>query len=244
MVMLNPLAVQRAPRVGRVSRRPVHSWNVRARPYTMQPIVIAPVIPGETLKNAVLQARVVTDPVKNRLIGWWHEYYFYYVPFRALTAISDELTAMVVNPEWNSDAIDSNTAVPAHYFAGRNSVDYLAHCMDAIVAYDFRRPEETVPRKADGLHLVDINRKNIFQSLLSAQQVADYDVVVADGPDAGTDLNASEVDLAMEQYELLRANGLIEMTYEDYLKTYGIKGKAVERPEEQFHPELLRYVRG
>lgn len=241
-MMLNPLAVQRAPKLGRVSRRPVHQWNVRAKPWTMQPVMIAPVIPGETFKNAVLQARVVTDPIKNRLIGWWHEYYFYYVPFRALP-IADELTQMVVDPEWTSANVDSSTANSKHYFAGRNSIDYLGHCMDAIVAYDFRHPEETVERKADGLHLIDINRKTLFHSVIADSQVQEWDVPVVDGDDANTTLDASEVDIAMEQYEMLRAAGLTEMTYEDYLKTYGIKGKAVERPEEQFTPELIRYVR-
>lgn len=242
MVMLNPLVAQRAPKVGRVMRRPTHQWNVRARPWTMQPCMIAPVIPGESLKNAVLQARVVTDPIKNRLIGWWHEYYFYYVPFRALTGIADELTAMVVNPEWTPDAITSDVAVPNHYFAGRNSIDYLAHCMDVIVAYDFRAPEETALRKADGLHLIDINRKSLFHSVIADSKVAEWDVEVAD-LDGDGKLEASEVDVAMEQYELLRANGLIEMTYEDYLKTYGIRGKAVQKPEDQFTPELIRYIR-
>lgn len=242
MVMLNPLVAQRAPKVGRVMRRPVHRWNVRHRPWTMQPVSIAPVIPGETIKSGVLQARVVTDPVKNRLIGWWHEYYTYYVPFRAM-AIAAELTEMVVNPEWTSANIDSAIAVPNHYFYGRNGIDFVAQCMDAIAAYDFRQPEETALRQADGLHLTDINVKNLWHSIVPDSAVTAWDVPVVDGSDANATLDASEVDIAMEQYELLRANGLIEMTYEDYLKTYGIRGRAVERPEENFHPELLRYNR-
>lgn len=241
MVMINPLAVQRAPKVGRVSRRPVHRWNIRHQPWQIQPCLIAPVIPGETLKNAVLQARVVTDPVKNRLIGWWHEYYLYYVPFRAM-AIADDLTEMVVNPEWTPDAIDSNTPVANHYFYGRNSIDFVKHCLDAVVAYDFRKPNETRTFEIGGLPIATINNENWSNSIINATAVQDWDVPVVDGPDAGTTLDASEVDIAMEQYELLRSNGLIEMTYEDYLKTYGIKGRAVEKVEE-FHPELIRYVR-
>lgn len=241
MVLVNPLAVQRAPKLGRVMRKPVHRWNIRSQPWQIQPCFIAPVIPGETLKNAVLQARVVSDPVKNRLIGWWQEYYIYYVPFRAL-GIADELTQMVVDPEWTPAAIDSNTAVPKHYFYGRNSIDFVKHCLDAIVAYDFRKPDETGTFEIDGLPIATINNENWTNSLINANEVQDWDVVVADGPDAGSDLNASEVEIAMQQYELLRANGLIEMTYEDYLKTYGIKGRAVQKTEE-FTPELLRYVR-
>lgn len=240
MVMLNPLAVQRAPKVGRVMRRPVHKWNVRHQPWQIQPICIAPVIPGETLKNAVFQARVVTDPVKNRLIGWWHEYYWYYVPFRAL-AIADELTKMVVNPDWTPDAIDSNTAVNNHYFYGRNSIDFVKHCLDAVVAYDFRKPDYTGTHEIDGLPITTINNENWTNSLINDSAVQDWDVAVED-LDGDEVLEASEVDVALEQYELLRANGLIEMTYEDYLKTYGIKGRAVQKTEE-WTPELIRYTR-
>lgn len=241
MAIHNPLAIQRAPRVGRVMRKPTHRWNVRAQPWQIQPVFVAPVIPGETLKNAVLQARVVSDPVKNRLIGWWHEYYIYYVPFRAL-GIADELTEMVVDPEWTPDGISSNVAVPQHYFAGRDSIDYVKHCLDAIVAYDFRKPGFEGSHTINGLPSASINNESWTNSLINDNAVLDWDVPVVDGPDANSTLDASEVELAMQQYELLRANALIDMTYEDYLKTYGIKGRAVEKVEE-FHPELLRYIR-
>lgn len=241
MVLYNPLAVQALPKVGRMMRRPQHSWNLRHQPWQIQPCMIAPVIPGETLKNAVLQARVVTDPVKNRLIGWWHEYYFYYVPFRAMAA-ADELTQMVVDPEWTPAAIDSNTAVPKHYFYGRNSIDWVEQCLDAIVAYDFRKPDETGTYEIDGLPIATINNENWTNSLINANAVTDWDVPVVDGSDANSTLDASEVEIAMQQYQMLRDAGLVEMDYEDYLKTYGIKGRAVEKVEE-FHPELLRYVR-
>jgi len=241
MVLINPLAAQRAPKVGRAMRRPVHRWNLRAQPWQIQPCMIAPVIPGESLKNAVLQARVVSDPVKNRLIGWWHEYYFYYVPFRAMS-IADELTQMVVDPEWTTDAISSDVAVPNHYFYGRHSINFVKECLDAIVKYDFRKPDYTGVHEIGGLPIATINNESWTNSLINEQAVQDWDVAVTDGPDANSSLDASEVEVAMQQYELLRSNGLIEMTYEDYLKTYGIRGRVVQKTEE-FTPELLRYVR-
>lgn len=241
MAIINPLAVQRAPRTGRVTRSPNHTWNLRHKPWQLQPFLIAPVIPGETLKNAVMQARVVTDPVKNRLLGWWHEYYIYYVPFRAM-AIAEELEQMVINPEWTSAAIRSNTANAARYFYGRNSIDYVKHCLDAVVAHDFRKPEYEGTHEIDGLPLASINNENWTNSLLNDTAVQDWDVPVVDGPDANTTLDASEVDAALRQYYMLRDNGMIEMSYEDYLKTYGIKGRAVQETEE-WTPELLRYIR-
>ena len=71
-----------ANRVGRVQRHPKHTFHLFTRPYQIQPFLIAPVLAGETMKNLLLQARVVTDPVQNRLIGWWQEYYFFYVKAR------------------------------------------------------------------------------------------------------------------------------------------------------------------
>lgn len=244
MVMLTPLNIQRAPKVGRRNRKPVHTWNVRAQPWQMQPVMLAPVIPGETLKNAVLQARAVTDPVKNRLIGWWHEYYFYYVPFRAM-AIRDQLEQMVVDPEFDAQTagITSNTAVAQHYFYGRHGINWVEQCLDAVVNYDFRKPDYDTVHEIDGLPVVSINRNSWADSLLTDSLVQDWDVAVVDGPDADTTLDASEVDIAMQQYELLKMNGLIEMSYEDYLKTYGVRGKAVEEKREEWTPELLRYVR-
>lgn len=229
--------------MGRVMRGPSHTWNVRAKPWQLQPVAIAPVLPGETMKNAVLQARVVTDPVKNRLMGWWHEYYVYYVPFRAMDGIQAELEKMVTEPDWDAvtAGITSNTANPQHGFGGRNSINWMEHCLKAIVEHDFRNEGEAWDLfMLDGLPMASINRTSWADSLTSDAVMAEYDVEV-DADEDGV-ITASEVQVAMQQYELLKTNGLIQMEYEDFLKTYGIRGKAVQKAEEVL-PELLRYVR-
>lgn len=240
--IINPLAIERAPQSGRVSRSPTHRWNVRAQPWQIQPVVLAPVIPGETFKSGVLQARVVSDPVKNRLIGWWHEYYVFYVPFRAMAA-AEELTKMVIDPSWDAvtAGITSNTANAQRYFGGRNSIDWTQQCLNAVVRDFFRDENETNTWTGNGLPLASINSQSWTDSMLADNRMVAYDVNV-DGPDANTTIQASEVQIAMQQYELLKANGLIEMDYEDYLRTYGIKGNAV-RKDPEFHAELLRYTR-
>jgi len=57
------------PRVGRKLRAPQHHWSLRHVPFALQPFCIAPVLPGETMKNALLQARAVTMPIKSPLVG-------------------------------------------------------------------------------------------------------------------------------------------------------------------------------
>ena len=52
---------------GRRPRRPSHPFQVRHEPFQIQPFFIAPVLPGETMKNLLLQSRAVTLPLKNPL---------------------------------------------------------------------------------------------------------------------------------------------------------------------------------
>ena len=68
-----------AAKMGRKLRRPEHPFILRHKPWQIQPFLIAPVIPGETMSNLLMQARVVTDPINNPLIGWHIEYYYFYV---------------------------------------------------------------------------------------------------------------------------------------------------------------------
>ena len=51
-----------SPRVNRKTRSPQHTWAVKQRPFVITPFMIAPVLPGETFKAGVMQARVVSDP--------------------------------------------------------------------------------------------------------------------------------------------------------------------------------------
>ena len=68
--MVGNIVVNELPQTGRVMRRPVHTFQLRQRPFAITPFMIAPVLPGETMKNLLLQSRAVTDPIKNPLVGW------------------------------------------------------------------------------------------------------------------------------------------------------------------------------
>ena len=86
--MNNVLAMAPARRTGRVTRGPRHSFNLRHRPFQIQPFLLAPVLPGETMKSLLLQSRAVTSPISNPLVGWWLEYYVFYVKHRDLDRAS------------------------------------------------------------------------------------------------------------------------------------------------------------
>ena len=57
----------------RIARNPSFPFQLRTRPFQVQPFMAAPVLPGETLKSLVTMSRVVTKPLANPLIGWWCE---------------------------------------------------------------------------------------------------------------------------------------------------------------------------
>ena len=61
--------VQDINQVRRKARRPVHKHLVEYRPFQLQPFFIAPVLPGETLKELNAQCRVISDPLKGGADG-------------------------------------------------------------------------------------------------------------------------------------------------------------------------------
>ena len=107
-IVLSPEAQQK-----RKLRTPRHQWYLKSRPWQVQPFMIAPVLPGETLKNLTLQARVVSDPISNPIIGWWCEHYIFYVKLRDLYA-RDLMSSMVLKPETDLSSLDA--ATDANYY--------------------------------------------------------------------------------------------------------------------------------
>lgn len=242
-----------APKSGRRMRRPVHQFHVRSRPFQIQPFCIAPVLAGETMKNLLLQSRVVVDPIKNPLIGWWQEYYFFYCKLTDIDFFNDQTTdvpgggvgnyvkMLLADPSFDPTATDNATPVVAQYDAA-GSQTYIASMLDLITAHYFRDEKDVnQPHLLDGLPLAMINNSGILNS---AMLDADYLMATAD-VDVDIDLDsdgtttASEVDEAMRRYEWARQHGITDATYDDYLASFGINTAAPD----PHAPELVRYVR-
>lgn len=231
MVTLNPLSA-----VGRRTRSPEHTFQVRQKPWVIQPIMIAPVLPGETFKNLLLQARVVSEPVRNPLVGWWVEYYFFYVKLRDLAA-RDTYETLMLDGEATTSSLNVAAKV-ATYHNDANSPDYVQQCLDCIVEWYFRSEGEGA-HNLDSMPLAAINRDDWSDSVINdADFVSPIDVDV-DGSDANTTVQASEVDKALRTWNILRAQQLTEMSFEDYLSTFGV---SVQK-EELHKPEVIRYMR-
>lgn len=235
-----------APRFGRNMRRPAHSFQLMTRPFIIQPFMIAPVLPGETMKNFSFQSRVVTKPLTNPLIGWWTEYMWFYVKHRDL-ADREEFTQMMLQPDWSDDAVDDVGNDAKSYFAGAN-INWVAKCLirvcngdgsDAGHVHYFREAGEAWNTATiDGFPIAQITGRTLLDSAVpDAALDIEQDVDV----DANNDGNVTvgEINDAMRQYQLMVEGGLVDMSYEDFLGTYGVRTK----PEEAHIPELLRFVR-
>lgn len=233
----------------RSMRRPTHTFQLKTPPFLIQPFMIAPVLPGETLKNLTMQTRVVTDPIVNPLVGWWKEYYFFYVKHRDLYE-RDDLVEMVLDPAWVVTPVTTaqgGTAadVGINYAGGTGMINWTKLCLRRVIDEYFRDEGETY---AD--HTIafagDIGTKSIAQIqgnswLDSVEPAADITAqdVDLDAVSAGAGLLASDVELGMRKWEMLKANNLTQMSYEDFLMSYGVRP-----PTAELHrPELIRYLR-
>lgn len=229
---------------GRVMRNPRHNFRLRTMPWVIQPFMIAPVLAGETMKNALLQARAVTDPIKDKLGGWWNEYYLFYVKHRDL-AQRDALVAMHVEGA-SLSALNSAAAVGTYHFG--TAPNFTQMCLESVTEWYFRDDGEawnvagsTISQGGVTMPLAKASERLWWDSLKLEAQVPS---IVSDTPGHIADLpsHMAAFQSAYDQWTYMRENALTAATFEDYLKTFGIKAdRAVS--ETEFKPELVRYIR-
>ena len=221
------------PGTGRKLRKPIHTFNLKTRPFQIQPFLLAPVLPGETLKSGLLQSRTVVDPIKNPLIGWWNEYYIFYVPHRAMPA-ADTLVDLMLMPAQDLSGLHTAALAETYHYAA--SFDWASQCLTAVVNEFFRDEGEVSADHVIGnLPSAKVNLQHWMDSVKDEDNVPGY------APDnAAVTPTPSTLDDYMIQFEHMRAMGMVNMTYEDWLKTFGVN---VPRPDKAHLPELLRYVR-
>lgn len=235
--------IESVPKVGRVARNPQHSFSLRVLPWQIQPMMIAPVLPGETMKNLLLQSRIVSKPIKSPLVGWWAEYYFFYVKHRDLTGQSSLLQEMHLTPGYDVSSLKSSSASVWDYnYSG--GMKYVQFCLQRVVEEYFRDEEDGAwnANAIDSVPLAQVNKPGPFESIRdgdAAAVTADHEM-----PGEVTPMPYG-VDTAWStyyaQYEHMRALKLTDATFEDYLKQFGVKTPEVQEKENR--PELLRYIR-
>ena len=227
------------PRLKRKIRKPMHTFAVRQKPYALTPFCAVPVLAGETLQNLLMQARVVTHPVKAPLTGWWHEQYWFYVKLSDLSPNGVEYQSMLVDPDYSLPAGAKDEAASVDYYhagsAGAKTINWVKRATDLVATHFFRDGDEVAGDYMIGNYpAVQYNRESWMQSM-------SLDTIYR-GDDINLDLNnnatitAHETEIALRRWQFERAQGLQQMTWEDYLAAQGVAVK-----EEQVgKPELLR----
>lgn len=216
------------PPTSRVGRYPKHPFLASSLAFTAQPICLARVLPGETLNNLFLESRVITDPILNGIIGWKKEYFFFYIPISTL--MLDAVKDMFVDPTNAEIAGMDEAANLQQTYAAKGAIDWLAKCMERIVYHHFRDEGEDAADfvTADGRYIVAIRQSSFMDSLTDKDQVSEGSAI-AGATDAG------DLDRLMDAFEMARMLGMANMSYEDFLRSYGI---AVPEADED-KPELL-----
>lgn len=231
--------------VKRITRSPSHPFQLKTRPFQIQPFMLSPVLPGETLKNLVLQSRVVSKPLSHSLIGWWCEYYFFYVKLKDIEFHRgiDFVDHMVTDPTTYNPAALRTAADPKFYHTA-GGTNWLKMAMETIVEYYFRDQGENWDAAVlDGIPLAQVANKNWTDSLtLEANLRTDDRDVNMDMNNDG-DITVQESMDAMEHWQALRDAGLENMDYEDWIRTFGVSIPEVENSFNQHKPELIRYSR-
>lgn len=222
-----------APRTARVTRRPGHTFLLKQSPFQITPFLIAPVLPGETVKSIVMQSRVVTDPIKSPLAGWWLQYHVFYVKHRDL-GDRDALVNMALDPAGGSLTALNNVAhVPTYHYGG--APNFTVKCLQRVVEEYFRDEGEswTSPNTGDSVSpFAQIATNDWTDSVKPAASIVGTDL----DPTNTDDVTTLQLENAMRAWEWYRAQGVTSMDYEDYLRTFG-----VSMPKQEMHrPELIR----
>lgn len=229
---------QRGPRVG---RRPEHSFTLETKPFAVVPFMIAPVLPGETLDTGLLQSRVVTDPIKHPLIGWHKEYFWFYVKLRDLDA-REAITAALTNPETTMPG--SINYVDGKYYTANGGIPWSKLALQRVIEEYFRDENEAFDSWIiDGYPAAKVRNDNWADSLIADANFERRQAEIEVGADGR--ITAEEIDETMKTWQLLRDSQLTEMTYDDWIRAYGVTPTDSKSHEvkDLHRPEMLRHIR-
>lgn len=210
--------------------------------------MIAPVLPGETMDNLLMQARVVSDPIQNSLIGWHKEYYYFYCKHRALVATDTlgKLQSMMLDPTTDVSTLKAGAnSIPNYTF--KSGMDYVSMCLRAVIEEFFRDEGEAYNvATIENYYAAQIDQEQWYQSLkLESAGADDMELPGVDELEELDILPGFTTQYA--QWELMRDQGMTDLTYEDFIRSYGVSVPKSEdeggTPDQRHRPELIRFHR-
>jgi hypothetical protein len=207
----------------RHTRRPTFPMAGTMSPYGFHPLMAHPVLPGETLQSATAKMKFISKPVAHPLVGAWLETWLCYVKF---TDIDRNLGEMFIKDDVSTSGYVASTGDP-RYFVQSGQIDWIRMCVDKIHNAYFLDEGET-RRDIDGVPMCKINNRSWYQNMIF--KPADDAVPVTDGSDTYAHLSG---------WAMLQQMQMTELTYEQYLETYGVKPNQANDGD----PEILRFHR-
>jgi hypothetical protein len=223
----------------RIGRYPKHSFNIESKPFSVTPIGIAPVLPGETFKSVFMESRVITDPIINPITGWKKDYFFFYVKATSLFADPTLIRNMFTDLDDNVLLAGALAADNKPYYTAKGGQPYLELALRQIVNEYFRDEGETYANKPliNGYPVAQIRETSWMDSLLDKDLVPDQA-----GLDAAAD--TGDMERLLTAFETLRSMGLADITWDEYLASFGISAPQIEdtiKPELLFHVNDFQY---
>jgi hypothetical protein len=219
----------------RVTRSPRHFYQTQQLAFALQPFCIAPVLPGETLTNFFNEARLLSDPIRNGMLGWkFHQFLFY---VKASDLLGDAIRDMFADPLNVDLAASQGIAVNDQtYYTAKGGVPYLELALKKITETYFRDEGEpwniaTCNPNVGGkpLPLAQI-KEGFWMDSLTDKDLVPEQAEVDGAADTG------DLERLLGAFEQLKLMGLANMDYEDYLRAHGISVDSVAEPGK---PELV-----
>lgn len=232
-----------APRMQRRIRRPTHTAYLHFLPHVLTPFLAAPVLPGETLKNAMMQARVLTTPLLNGLTGWWLETYWFFCKHRHLSGGETYMQMML---DLDTDVSGEQSGGTFAAFAEKSGDMEFARQTYVRIVNEFFRGDgedyttsEGASPASDGLSLVRLKLPGWWDSIIPATALSAPAGIGADTIGSAALDTVGEVAQAIETYNHLRMLGVTNLEYDDWLRSFGVR---IAAPQDD-RPELIRYTR-
>ena len=242
--------VAAAPKVARKTRSPQHAFLLRQSPWEIQPFMLAPVLPGETLKNALVQARIESPLVASSRTGWWYEMYFFYVKHRDLMNDDGDYVPSESMMEMHlgnaTPAANATADTILHEAVGGSQ--YTRWCLNAITHHYFRREGEPIYGDLtgeNGLPLSSILQNSYLDSLTVDEMggLAADDLLPGQYP-VLPDFIDPMFEGYFQQWSKMTAEGYYQADFGDYLRSHGVRPpRELLRHTENLKPELLRYIK-
>jgi len=253
----NPKVVMAQPYMqqARKPRNPQHRFNLRTQPWAIQPTMIAPVLPGETIANIHIQGQIWSEPLLARLknTGWWCEHVFYYVKLRDLGADAAErasiANALVTGASTLATVLPPAAAVTQLFetAAAIGGAGFMSRALKRIVEEYWRFEGEDSSDFMIGnlpaASYVPADHRDWMDKLTFYDDYQDRREMVADASPTG-DVSVDAIGRAYASWEALKGAGAMTMDFEAWMRTYGSEAvQKVETDPNLWRPEEIGTIR-